>query len=165
MLSVVQIIRGFRSVFMLMRGSKYHYKRAINGPPAKRHLKWHFAGWPIAKKPYILWFFRGRRIWTSVHPPSGSAHANYQNNEHITLLQIFTINSSILLIIRVVLVTNKGNNSKKYIWILFYWLIRKLIRLLLTTYQVFYKLHILRKGLQNEEDKKKSQSNIPLRNR
>ena len=25
-------------IFLLMRGSKYHYERAIIGPPAKRHL-------------------------------------------------------------------------------------------------------------------------------
>ena len=75
-------------------GTKYHYKRVNIGPPAKRHLngvllacRW----WPniecwlgsfvifqgirtsIAKKPYILRFFRR---WGSGHcppPPSGSA--------------------------------------------------------------------------------------------
>ena len=35
------------SSFKLMRGSKYHFKRAIIGPPAKRHLKRRFAGVPI----------------------------------------------------------------------------------------------------------------------
>ena len=60
-----------------MRGSKYNYKRAIVGPSAKRHLNadddpklnaglvalWFFqgAGTSIAKRPFILLFFRGVR--------------------------------------------------------------------------------------------------------
>ena len=40
----------FDSVFYLMGegGSKYHYKRAIIGPPAKR--VWRFAGVPMMAK-------------------------------------------------------------------------------------------------------------------
>ena len=57
-------------------GSKYHYKRAINGPPAKRHLNGVSLAcrcWPnfkcfaffqgirtnIAQKPYIFVIFQG----------------------------------------------------------------------------------------------------------
>ena len=35
-------------------GSKYHYKRAINDPPGKRHFKWHFAGGPMMAQHGML---------------------------------------------------------------------------------------------------------------
>ena len=71
-----------------MRGSKYHYKRAIIGPPAKRHLMvfrwqaddgptlnaglvamWFFKeSWPVfLRNPVCLWFFCGVR--TPCPPP------------------------------------------------------------------------------------------------
>ena len=74
------------------RGSKYHYKCAIIGPPAKLHLNgvslaglWrpNIERWlgsfvilqgiqpSIAKKPLILWFFVG--VPDPLPPPSGSA--------------------------------------------------------------------------------------------
>ena len=79
------------------RGSNYHYKRAITGPPAKCYCndvspagRW----WPntecwlvsfvvlqgirtsITKKPYILWFFFffGGGVVRTPCPPSRSAH-------------------------------------------------------------------------------------------
>ena len=77
-----------------MRGFKYHYKLAIIGPLAKRHLNGvSLAGrsWPkiecwlgsyvlfqgmrasIAKKPYIFVIFQGRWSGPTVRP-SRSAH-------------------------------------------------------------------------------------------
>ena len=74
---------------ILMRGSKYHYKQAIMGPPTKRHIndvslacRW----WPniecllsnfvifqgigtsIAKKPYIFVIFQGVGPYTLAPP-------------------------------------------------------------------------------------------------
>ena len=76
-------------------GSKYHYKWANIGPPAKRYLNGvSLAGrwWPITecclvalwfyrgsrpvllRDPIFLWFFRGGGGAQTHYPPSGSAH-------------------------------------------------------------------------------------------
>ena len=85
----VQLWQRFFLVWWGEEGSKYHYKRAMIGPPAKRHLngvslacRW----WPyiecwlgsfvnfkgirtsIAKKPYIFVIFQGVGVRTPVHP-------------------------------------------------------------------------------------------------
>ena len=84
---------NFENVFLVDEGSKYHFKRAIIGPPAKRHLNCVSLAcrcWPniecwlgsfvifqgirtsIAKKPHIFVIFqRGSR---PPGPPSGSAY-------------------------------------------------------------------------------------------
>ena len=91
----IQLWRRF-FFFLYNEGwEKYHHKRAINGPPAKRHLNgvslacWW---WPnierwlgslvifqgiwtrIAKKPYIFVIFQGGGGVRTPVPPSGSVH-------------------------------------------------------------------------------------------
>ena len=96
-------------------GSKYHYKRAIIGPPAKCHLNgfslvcwWRpniecwldsfviFRGSRpvLLRNPTFLWFFRGGGVRTPC-PPSGSAHAqwnyafpNYPEEEELLRTEI-----------------------------------------------------------------------------
>ena len=61
-----RFVRGgptLTKVFESMRGSKYHYQRAIIGPPAKRHLMpFHWRADECTKLNaglIDLWFFRG----------------------------------------------------------------------------------------------------------
>ena len=71
------------------RGSKYHHKRAVTCPPAKRHFKWRFAGLLMIAQHWMLaWQLRDfQGIRTSIAheplalgfsrapcPPSESAH-------------------------------------------------------------------------------------------
>ena len=82
----------FRCFFLFLvdeGGSKNHYKRAIIGPPAKRHrradddptsnaclLACDFQEFLtcIGSKPYIFVIFRGGESGLPAPPPSGSAH-------------------------------------------------------------------------------------------
>ena len=85
-------------------GSKYHYKRDIIGPPAKRHLNGvsHACRcWPniecwlgsfrifqgirtcIAKKPYIFVIFQGKGVRTPFPPLDPHMHKSLYHQSHI----------------------------------------------------------------------------------
>ena len=96
-------VQLWQRFFKLMRGggSKYHFKRAIIGPPAKRHLNGVSLAcrcWPniecwlgsfvifqgirtsIAKKPFIFVIFQGGPA-SSPPPLSGSAHVTHPHTD------------------------------------------------------------------------------------
>ena len=80
--------------FSLMRGegSRYHYKRVIISPPAKRHLNWRADDGPLLNAGWVALWFSGDpdQYWSETlyfcdfsrarggggpDPYSGSAHA------------------------------------------------------------------------------------------